>query len=112
MMTFILALSGNCTDPGLASLLAVAKKFMNILWIVGPILAIIGAGIAFYKLMSNPEEKKYKSIFKNMLIDIIMLFLVPRFDKIIAEENLVTKERKEKIEKINSKIEKIYLRKR
>ena len=77
MMMFILALSGNCTDPGLASLLAIAKKFMNILWIVGPILAIIGAGIAFYKLMSNPDEKKYKSLFKNMLIALIMLFLIP-----------------------------------
>ena len=82
-MTFILALSGNCTDPGLASLLAVAKKFMNILWIVGPILAIIGAGIAFYKLMSNPEEKKYKSIFKNMLIALIMLFLVPAIVNVV-----------------------------
>lgn len=82
-MTFILALSGNCTDPGLASLLAVAKKFMNILWIVGPILAIIGAGIAFYKLMSNPDEKKYKSIFKNMIIALIMLFLVPAIVNVV-----------------------------
>lgn len=76
-MAFILAFSGNCSDAGLAMLLATVKKFMNILWIIGPILAIIGAGVAFYKLMSNPDEKKYKSLFKNMLIALMVLFLLP-----------------------------------
>lgn len=77
MMNFILNISGNCSDPGLAAILSVVKRFMNILWIVGPILAIVGAGIAFYKLMSNPDEKKYKNLFKNMIIALIVLFLLP-----------------------------------
>lgn len=77
MMQILVQLSGTCSDPGLAAILATVKKFMNILWIIGPILAIIGAGIALFKLMSNPDEKKYKSLFKNMLIALIMLFFLP-----------------------------------
>lgn len=76
-MMFLLDISSKCSDPGLAVILATVKKFMNILWIIGPILAIIGAGIALFKLLSNPDEKKYKSIFKNMLIALIMLFFLP-----------------------------------
>lgn len=76
-MMFLLQISENCTNPGLAVILSIIKKFMNILWIVGPILAIVGAIIAFIKLMTNPDEKKYKSIFKNMIIALLMLFLLP-----------------------------------
>lgn len=77
MMMFILNVSSSCSDPALATILAVIKKFMNILWIVGPILAIVGAGIALFKLLSNPDEKKYKSLFKNMLMALLFLFLLP-----------------------------------
>lgn len=83
MVPFILKISGDCTDPGLAAILATVKKFMNVLWIVGPILAIIGAGIALFKLMSNPEEKKYKNLFKNMLIALIILFLLPAIINVV-----------------------------
>ena len=83
MMTFLLNISGNCSDPGLAAILAIIKKFMNILWIVGPILAIVGAGIALIKMMSNPDEKKYKSLFKNMLIALILLFLLPALVNVV-----------------------------
>lgn len=83
MLSFILAVSGTCTDPGLATILATIKKFMNILWIVGPILAIIGAGIALFKLMSNPDEKKYKPLFKNMIIALIVLFFLPMLINVV-----------------------------
>ena len=53
MLSLILKISGSCTDPGLASMLFVVKKFINILWIIGPILAIIGAVIAFIKLLAQ-----------------------------------------------------------
>ena len=33
----------------------IMKKFMNILWIIGPVLAILGAAIALYKMMCNPD---------------------------------------------------------
>ena len=77
MLSLILKISGSCTDPGLASMLYVVKKFINILWIIGPILAIIGAVIAFIKLLSDPEEKKYKSLFKNMITALLLLFFLP-----------------------------------
>lgn len=83
MLSYILAVSGTCTDPGLATILATVKKFMNILWIVGPILAIVGAGIALFKLMSNPDEKKYKPIFKNMIIALIVLFFLPMLINVV-----------------------------
>ena len=85
MLMFLLNISGNCGDPGLAAIISIIKKFMNILWIVGPILAIIGAGIAFFKLMSNPEEKKYKSLFKNMFIALIILFLLPAIVNVVMK---------------------------
>lgn len=77
MLSLILKISGSCTDPGLASILYIVKKFMNILWIIGPICAVIGAVIAFIKLMSNPDEKKYKSLFKNMITALLLLFFTP-----------------------------------
>jgi hypothetical protein len=83
MLGFILRISGSCTDPGLAAILATVKKFMNILWIIGPILAIVGAGIALFKLMNNPEEKKYKGLFKNMIIALIMLFFLPMIINVV-----------------------------
>ena len=83
MLPFILKISGDCTDPGLAAILATVKKFMNILWIIGPILAIVGAGIALFKLMNNPDEKKYKTLFKNMIIALIVLFFLPMLINVV-----------------------------
>ncbi len=73
----ILALSNTCSDPGLAAILTIVKRAMNIFWILGPILAMIGATIAFIKLLSNPDEKKYKNLLKNMSIALIVLLLLP-----------------------------------
>jgi len=70
-------ISGICSDPGLANILAIIKRFMNIIWIIGPILAIVSAVIIAIKMMSNPDEKKYKPLFKNCITALLMLFLVP-----------------------------------
>lgn len=75
---FILdTISSVCSDPALAAILSIIKKVMNIVWIIGPILAIIGAVIAFVKLLSNPDEKKYRKLFQNMIIALVMLFFLP-----------------------------------
>ncbi len=75
---FILdTVSHLCSDPGLANILAIVKKFMNILWIVGPILAIIATGINLTKLMTNPDEKKYKPLIKNSITALLFLFFIP-----------------------------------
>ncbi len=70
-------ISSTCSDPGLAAIISIIKKVMNIVWIIGPILAMVGAIIAFTKMMSNPDDKKYKSLFKNMIIALLMLFFIP-----------------------------------
>ena len=77
MLNLILNVSESCNDAGLAVILATIKKFMNILWIIGPIMAIVGAGIALFKLLNNPEEKKYKNLFRNMILALFILFLLP-----------------------------------
>lgn len=66
-----------CTDPGLANVIAIIKKVVNIIWLIGPILAIVSAVISGIKLMSNPDEKKYKPLFKNCIMALLMLFIVP-----------------------------------
>ena len=66
-----------CTDPGLANILAIIKRFMNIIWIAGPILAIVSSVINAVKLMMNPDEKKYKNLFKNSIMALLFLFFLP-----------------------------------
>ena len=75
-MLILEQISNLCTDPGLANIIAIIKKGVSILWIFGPILAIISGMIIGAKLMSNPEEKKYRSLFKNCVIALIFLFVV------------------------------------
>ena len=70
-------ISGVCSSPALASIISLIKRAMNIIWIVGPILAIVGAIIALIKLLTNPEEKKHKALFKNMIIALFLLFFIP-----------------------------------
>ncbi len=76
-MNILESISGMCTDPGLANILVIIKRVMNILWIVGPILAIIASVINGIKLMSNPEEKKNKHIFQNSIAALLILFFLP-----------------------------------
>ena len=76
-MYILEAISGVCSDPGLANILTIIKRGMNILWIFGPILAIIAAVINAVKLMSNPEEKKYKNLFKTSIMALLFLFFIP-----------------------------------
>ncbi len=94
----------------IAFFLTIISKRTNIIAKIGYIINII-LQIVFFTIAFNNDLRVGLQFYIIFILN-IMLFLVPRFDKIIAEENLVTKERKEKIEKRNSKIEKIYLRKR
>ena len=83
-MFFILDnVSAVCSDPGLANILSIIKKFVNMLWIVGPILAIIASAINGFKLMSNPEEKKYKGLFKNSIMALLILFMLPTIVNVV-----------------------------
>lgn len=66
-----------CGSSAIANLLSITKKALNIIQIIGPILAIVALAVCFIKLMTNPDEKKYKAGLKNSLIALVILFLVP-----------------------------------
>lgn len=67
----------GCSTPGLSRLLQILKNILGLIQIIGPILLIIYMAITFTKLVTNPDEKKYKKNLKNQLIAILFLFAVP-----------------------------------
>ena len=74
---YILNLLGNCGNPALANLFNIAQRFITIIQIIAPILAIISLGINLTKSVMNPEDKKNFSMYKNWLIALIMVFAIP-----------------------------------
>ena len=67
----------GCSSPGLSRLLQILKNILNLIQIIGPILLIIFLAVTFTKLVTNPDEKKYKKSLKNELFAILFLFAVP-----------------------------------
>lgn len=76
-MIFMGAIVNQCGDPALASILGMLKSILNIIHLVGPIIGIVSITISLIKLMSNPDEKKYKKLITNWVIAIVILFLLP-----------------------------------
>ena len=66
-----------CGSIGIAGLINIVKTVLSLIQIAGPILCMIALAINFIKLMSNPEEKKYKPIIKNCILALVILFMVP-----------------------------------
>ena len=66
-----------CGSVGIANVLSITKAVLNLIQIVGPILAVVALAINFTKLTANPEEKKYKAGLKNSIIALVVLFMVP-----------------------------------
>lgn len=73
----ILTVINQCGDPGLAHILGIIKSVLGLIQMIGPIVAIVSIIINLIKLMSSPEEKKYKNLIKNWLIALFMLFILP-----------------------------------
>ena len=67
----------DCNNATLGILLYYFKNILNIIWIVGPILAIIGLVISFTMLVKDPDDKKAPKRIKNSLIALAVLFLIP-----------------------------------
>ena len=55
---FILDMVSNCGNPALANLFNIAQKFINIVQILAPILAIISLGVNLVKSVKDPDDKK------------------------------------------------------
>ena len=48
----------ECNSRVLGGILYFVKNILNLIWIAGPILAIISLVISFIMLMKDPEDKK------------------------------------------------------
>ena len=66
-----------CSDPGLIPILSIVKKMLNLMQIIGPILAMISLGIHLITLIKNPDDKKAVPKIRNSAIALIVLFMVP-----------------------------------
>ena len=77
MKMFILDMVSTCGNPALANLFYIAQRFITVIQIIAPILAIISLGINLTKSVINPEDKKNFSMYKNWLIALVMVFAIP-----------------------------------
>ena len=66
-----------CGSIGIAGIISIIKKVLSLIQLVGPILCMVALAINFIKLMTNPEEKKYRPIIKNCIMALVILFMVP-----------------------------------
>lgn len=73
----ILDLIGTCSDPGLANVLAILKRLLELLQLFGPLIAIISLVIIFIKLIVNPNGKNYNKLIRNCLLALVVMFMVP-----------------------------------
>ena len=67
----------ECNDVILGSVLTILKNILNIIWIVGPILAIISLIINITTLIKEPDDKKVPKKIKNSILALVFLFFVP-----------------------------------
>lgn len=67
----------DCNNATLGILLYYFKNILNIIWIVGPLLAIVSLTIHFIMLVKDPEDKKAPKKIKNSLIALVVLFMIP-----------------------------------
>ena len=67
----------DCIDAALGNILSIIKNIVNIIWIAGPILAIISLAINLTLMVKDPDDKKVPKKIKNSIIALILLFLVP-----------------------------------
>ena len=67
----------DCNNATLGILLYYFKNILNIIWIVGPILAIISLAINFSMLVKNPDDKKAPKRIRNSFIALVVLFMIP-----------------------------------
>ena len=67
----------SCNNPELGSILFLINNILNIVIIIGPILAIISLTIHFINLMRNPDDKKTPKKIKNSILALVFLFFVP-----------------------------------
>lgn len=76
-MINILISNADCANPALGTFLLIAKRILQIIQIVGPIVLIVSLVINFTKGTVNPEDKKINKKVINSVIAIFVLFFIP-----------------------------------
>ena len=80
----------DCNNAVLGNFLYAFKNFLTIVWIVGPLLAIISLVINFSKMAMNPENKKIPNNIRNSVIALVVLFMIPTIvnvSMLLAKDN-------------------------
>ena len=76
----------SCNDYSLMPMLKVIKTAIDIIHIIGPVLAIVSLGILSFKLVTDSsminKEKNLRGI-KNSLISLAVLFFLPMFINLV-----------------------------
>ena len=67
----------DCNNATLGIILYYFKNVLNLIWIVGPILAIISLVINFTLLAKNPDDQKIPKKIRNSFIALVVLFMIP-----------------------------------
>ncbi len=69
----------SCSDTSLTVIILVARKIIDVIHIIVPILLILMVSISFFKLMTDPNTKDgYKKLF-NRVIAAVVIFMIPVF---------------------------------
>lgn len=80
----ILKMSNMCGSLMFYNLLAIVKRSLGIIQIVGPILAMIALAISFTRLTISPDQgETYKKRIRNTLIATVILFMLPALINLI-----------------------------
>ncbi len=74
---FILDLVNNCGNPALSNLFYISQKFIIILQILVPILAIYSLIINLVRSVQNPDDKKTTGRFKHIFHALLFVFAIP-----------------------------------
>lgn len=73
----------DCNNAVLGNILYMTKNILNIIWLVGPLLAIVSLTINFITLVKDPEDKKAPKKIKNSVIALVVLFMVPTIVNVV-----------------------------
>ena len=79
----LLDVVSQCNDPVMIHILGLCKRVLSVIQLVGPIIAMVALILNLIKLVTNPEDKKYKKALINWGIAFVMFFLIPVFINVV-----------------------------
>ncbi len=66
-----------CSDPALGRLLGIIKRAFTIMEIVVPFVLMVALGIAFFTIVTNPDDKKARNRIYNAITAAVIVLLLP-----------------------------------